>query len=175
MNEAAVGLSALKQQDLARDIGPDAEGVRRRLSDVAKFCLDVNGTNIFLVEGANLQEEEWGRHIQALAHLRLVHQIGNLSVQAGSYRGRRFVGFTLDLSNWTGARSERVRQIEFWTPAGRREARRARLVYTPHAFERIATKRTSIEETADDEELIGDWVQTVFHPAFKHASANDAA
>lgn len=63
VNEAAAGLSANKQQDLARDAGPDADSLRERLSDVVKFCLDVNGTNVFLVEGTHLQEEDWvGRY-----------------------------------------------------------------------------------------------------------------
>jgi hypothetical protein len=162
VNEAAAELSALKQQDLARDAGPNAEAVRQRLSDVAKLCLVVNGTNVFLVEGTHLQEQDWGREIQALADLRLIHQIGNLSVQTGSYKGRRFVGFTLDLSNWTGTRSERIRQIEFWTPSGRQEARRARLIYTPGASDRPApaTKPAEPDRAAEDEELPGDWVQT---------------
>ena len=161
VNEAAAGLSALKQQDLARDAGPNADAVRQRLSDVAKFCLDVNGTNVFLVEGTHLQEQDWGKEIQALADLRLVHQIGNLSVQTGSYRGRRFVGFTLDLSNWTGTRSEKIRQIDFWTAGGRQEARRARLIYTPVATASSAPKGVHAPpETRGDEELVGEWVQT---------------
>ena len=161
VNEAAAGLSALKQEDLARDAGPNADAVRQRLSDVAKFCLDVNGTNVFLVEGTHLQEEDWGKDIQALADLRLVHQIGNLSVQTGSYRGRRFVGFTLDLSNWTGTRSERLQQIEFWTPSGRQDARRARLIYTPGVSDRPALDaKSTAPKTAADDELTGEWVQT---------------
>jgi len=162
VNEAAAGLSALKQQDLARDAGPNADAVRGRLSDVAKFCLDVNGTNVFLVEGTHLQEEDWGKEIQALADLRLVHQIGNLSVQTGSYRGRRFVGFTLDLSNWTGTRSEKIRQIEFWTTSGRQGARRASLIYTPGAADRPPATGLSASTggASDDEELVGEWVQT---------------
>lgn len=162
VNEAAAGLSATKQEDLARDAGPNADAVRARLSDVAKFCLDVNGTNVFLVEGTNLQEQDWGKEIQALADLRLVHQIGNLSVQTGTYRGRRFVGFTLDLSNWTGTRSEKIRQIEFWTPEGRQEARRARLIYTPGAADRPRSAPSETEEPQPnpDAELTGEWVQT---------------
>jgi hypothetical protein len=158
VNEASAELSSLKQQDLARDAGPNADAVRERLSDVAKFCLDVNGTNVFLVEGTRLQEDEWGREIQALADLRLLHEIGNLSVQTGRYRGRRFVGFTLDLSNWTGARSERIKQLEFWTPEGRQEARRARLIYRPGASDLPPT--TTITTPPADEDLDGDWVQS---------------
>lgn len=176
VNEAAAGLSATKQQDLARDAGPNAENVRQRLTDVAKFCLDVNATNVFLVEGTRLQEEEWGKEIQALADLRLVHQIGNLSVQTGSYRGRRFVGFTLDLSNWTGTRSERIEQIDFWTPSGRQHARRARLIYTPGASDRPVAIAVPAEPeaTADEDELTGDWVQTdIFSLLSPPAEANN--
>lgn len=136
VNEAAADLTAQKQDDLAIDVGEDADRLRARLTDIVEFCLDVNKTNVFLVEGPTLQEEQWGSDIQALADLRLVHAIGNLSVQTGTYRGRRFVGFTLDLSNYTGTRSERIEQIEFWTPGGKQATRRARLIYAPGAADR---------------------------------------
>lgn len=162
VNEASAELSSLKQQDLARDAGPNADAIRERLSDVAKFCLDVNGTNVFLVEGTHLQEDDWGREVQALADLRLLHEIGNLSVQTGRYRGRRFVGFTLDLSNWTGARSERIKQIEFWTPAGRQEARRARLIYSPGASEQppFTALPAAVASAQETDNLEGEWVQS---------------
>jgi hypothetical protein len=124
------------------------------------FCLDVNGTNVFLVEGARLQEEDWGKEVQALADLRLLHEIGNLSVQTGRYRGRRFVGFTLDLSNWTGARSERIKQIEFWTPAGRQDARRASLIYQPGATDLPPPKPKVRDQLSEDEALEGESVQS---------------
>lgn len=166
VNEAAATLSAQKQDDLGRDAGPNADELRERLSDVTKFCLDVNATNVFLVEGTKLQEEEWGREIQALADLRLVHQFGSLSVQTGSYRGRRFVGFTLDLSNYTGTRSERIRQLEFWTAPGKQDSRRASLIYTPGASEREASAARRVSQprpaapAREDEVLDGSWEQT---------------
>lgn len=160
VNEAAAALSAQKQQDLALDAGPMADQLRERLTDVAKFCLDVNGTNVFLIEGTKLQEEDWGKEIQALSDLRLVHQIGNLSVQTGSYRGRRFVGFTLDLSNYTGTRSERIRQIEFWTRTGKQDIRRASLIYTPGASARIPASARAKPEADEEEILEGEWAQT---------------
>jgi hypothetical protein len=178
VNEASAELSSLKQQDLARDAGPDADAVRERLSDVAKFCLDVNGTNVFLVEGTHLQEDDWGREIQALADLRLLHEIGNLSVQTGRYRGRRFVGFTLDLSNWTGARSERIKQLEFWTPEGRQEARRARLIYSPGASDRppaTAAAAGPAAPAAADEDLDGNWVQSNIFQLLGDPTASDDA
>ena len=135
---------------------------------------------MFLVEGTHLQEDDWGKEIQALADLRLLHQIGNLSVQTGTYRGRRFVGFTLDLSNWTGTRSERIEQIEFWTTDGRQDARRARLIYTPGASDRPATAPTKAKpdpdtpETSDDV-LTGDWVQTDIFSLLSETPAPGAA
>jgi hypothetical protein len=148
------------------DAGPNADALRARLGDVAKFCLDVNGTNVFLVLGPTLQEEDWGKDVQALADLRLVHEIGNLSVQTGNYRGRRYVAFTLYLSNYTGTRSERIRQIEFWTPSGRQEIRRASLIYEPGAStgRRSSAARSPptrrARDLAERRGAQGDWVQT---------------
>jgi hypothetical protein len=131
VNEASAELSTQKQEDLRLDSGENAERLRGRLADVARFCLDFNGTNVFLVGAPELHETEWGADIEALADLRLVHEIGNVSVRSSDYRGTRFVAFTLDLSNYTGTRSERIKQIEFWESGGRSELRRAGLIYEP--------------------------------------------
>lgn len=136
VNEAAADMSAQKQDDLRRDASTDADKLRARLADIVRYCLDVNKTNVFLVEGPKLQEEEWGKEVQALADLRLVHEIGNLSEKRGEHRGRRFVGFTLDLSNYTGTRSESIKQVEFWTAAGKQAARQGSLIYVPGASDR---------------------------------------
>jgi hypothetical protein len=154
VNEAAADMSAQKQEDLRRDASADADKLRERLADVVKFSLDVNKANVLLVEGPRLQEEEWGKEIQALADLRLLHEFGNLSEKRGTHRGRRFVGFTLDLSNYTGTRSEQIRQIEFWTSAGKQAARNAKLIYTPGASERDP------ETPAEQQMRDVDWEQT---------------
>jgi hypothetical protein len=160
VNEAAADMSAQKQEDLRRDASNDAEKLRARLADIVKYCLDVNKTNVFMVEGPLLQEEEWGKEIQALADLRFVHEIGNLSEKRGEHRGRRFVGFTLDLSNYTGTRSERIRQLEFWTPEGKQAARQGSLIYMPGASDKPPKKQTG----SGDEDAPGlneeDWEQT---------------
>jgi hypothetical protein len=131
VNESSAKLSEEKQNDLRLDSGPNADRLRERLSDVVRFCLDSNGTNVFLVDGPQLQETDWGKEVQSLADLRLVHEIGNISIQSSDYRGRRFVGFTLDLSSYTGTRSESIRQIEFWDRGGKSQLRRAGLIYDP--------------------------------------------
>jgi hypothetical protein len=129
------------------DSGPDADVVRERLADIVRFCLDFNGTNVFLVEGLKLDETDWGKQIQSLADLRLVHEIGNVTVQSSDYRGRRFVAFTLDLSNYTGTRSEHIRQIEFWTRIGKQGIRRVGLLYEPEN-DRTSPRRTLGQEPA---------------------------
>jgi hypothetical protein len=149
VNEAAAAMSAQKQEDLRRDASTDAERLRQRLADIVKFCLDVNKTNVLLVEGPALQEKDWGKEIQALADLRLLHEFGNLSDKRGTHRGRRFVGFTLDLSNYTGTRSEQIRAIEFWTGEGKQAARNANLIYAPGASTRPPAKRADKTAVAE--------------------------
>jgi hypothetical protein len=131
VNEVSKRLQDLKQQDLERDSGPNADALRDRFSQLVRFCLDRNETNVFLVESTALREQEWGREIEALADLRLVHRIGTLSVQSSTYRGRSFTAFTLDLSSYTGTRSERIRQIKFWESEGRKQLRRVGLIFAP--------------------------------------------
>ncbi|HVW18960.1 MAG TPA: hypothetical protein VHB30_12005, partial [Solirubrobacteraceae bacterium] len=180
VNEAAANLAQQKQDDLALDVGEGADALRERLSDIVKFCLDVNGTNVFLVEGPRLQEEDWGKQIQGLADLRLLHSFGGLSVQTGNYRGRRFIGFTLDLSNYTGTRSERIRQIAFWKTDGKQDARRAQLIYEPGASDRPPVKRVAaptgdealFDTEPPDEELPGEWTQTTIEDLLPKTSSS---
>lgn len=135
VNEASTHISAQKQEDLLLDSAANAENLRNRLTKIAAFCLDKNQTNIFSVEGTKLRESDWGKEIQALADLRLVHEIGDLSIQTESYRGRPFRGFTLDLSTYTVTRAERIKQVPFWSSEGRQEIRRAALIYDPDTAE----------------------------------------
>ena len=131
VNEVSRHLADQKQADLRTDAGPNADAQRERFSDLVTFCLDRNRTNVFLVENIHLRETRWGRELEALADLRFVHRVAAVSIQSSSYRGRLFTAFTLDLSSYTGTRTERIRQIEFWTPGGRQQLRRAGLIYRP--------------------------------------------
>jgi hypothetical protein len=146
--EAAAASYDLKQEELKRDAGEDAEAVRARLSNVVRFCVEHRRTNVFLVETTKLQEEPWGREIQALAELRFVHRIGTMSTKRGgeAYPGRKFAAFTLDLSTWTSTRSEQISQIPFWTPEGRQQVRSPAYIYTPERA-REASERPA--ETAE--------------------------
>jgi hypothetical protein len=97
------------------------------------FASASNRTNVFLVETTKLQEEAWGKDVQALADLRFVHRIDTLSTKRGgeTYAGRKFAAFTLDLSTWTSTRSEQISPISFWEREGRQKIRDPKLIYTP--------------------------------------------
>jgi hypothetical protein len=59
------------------------------------------------------------------------------------------------------SRYERIKQIGFWTPTGRQDARRARLIYTPGASDRPPREaKPTRPKLGADKELTGKWVQT---------------
>jgi hypothetical protein len=131
--KAAADLYEQKQEELKQDAGSDAEALRSRLSEIVRFCVERNHTNVFLIETTKLQEEDWGKEVEALADLRFVHRIDTLSTKRGgeTYPGRKFAAFTLDLSTWTSTRSEQISPINFWEREGRQKIREPRLIYTP--------------------------------------------
>lgn len=149
VNEVSQHLQDQKQQDLLLDAGPNADALRGRFSELVGFCLDRNRTNVFLVETVKLRETGWGQEIEALADLRFVHRLGAVSVQSSTYRGRQFTAFTLDLSSYTGTRSERIKQIEFWTTQGHQDLRRVGLIYLPGQEVTRGSSGEVLEEPVD--------------------------
>jgi Cdc6-like AAA superfamily ATPase len=131
--QATTVLYEQKQEELKRDAGEEADRLRSRLSEIVRFCLEFNRTNVFLIETTKLEEEAWGKDVQALADLRFVHRVDTLSTKRGgeTYAGRKFGAFTLDLSTWTSTRSERITPISFWEREGRQKIREPKLIYTP--------------------------------------------
>jgi hypothetical protein len=183
VNEVATELLNRKQDDLKRDAGPAADALRDRQTDIVRFCMERNRTNVFLVEGIHLTETAWGKEIETLTDLRLMHRLGDFSLPSGVWRGRRFVGFTLDLTHWTGTRSQGIRQIEFWTTQGRRDMRRTGLVYNPdlpHGIPAPAEPRKApaarpagpSESEPDPDPAPVDWAQA---PLFDDGGADEPA
>jgi hypothetical protein len=129
--QAATALYEQKQDELKRDAEDEADRLRSRLSELVRFCVETHRTNVFLIETTKLQEEEWGKEVQALADLRFVHRVATLSTKRAAYAGRKFAAFTIDLSTWTSTRSEQIKPISFWEREGRQKIRDPNLIYTP--------------------------------------------
>lgn len=138
--QAATDLYGQKQEELKQDAGDEAEALRSRLSEIVRFCVETHRTNVFLVETTKLQEEGWGKDVEALADLRFVHRVDTLSTKRGgeTYAGRKFAAFTLDLSTWTSTRSEQISPINFWEREGRQKIRDPKLIYSPSSRDRVA-------------------------------------
>jgi hypothetical protein len=130
---AASALYEQKQEELKKDAGEEAEALRSRLSEIIDFAIEANRTNVFLVEATKLQEEDWGKQIQGLVDLRLLHKVETLSTKRGgeTYAGRKFTAFTLDLAAWTSTRSERIAPMDFWKTSEKQKMRQVKLIYTP--------------------------------------------
>lgn len=163
--QAARDLYEQKQEELKQDAGDEAEALRSRLSEIVRFCVETNRTNVFLVETTRLQEESWGKEVQALTDLRFTHRVDTLSTKRGgeTYPGRRFAAFTLDLSTWTSTRSEQISPINFWEREGRQKIREPKLIYTPEragaAASVGAANTVAAPPLAEDEQLSFDDIE----------------
>jgi hypothetical protein len=122
------------------------------------------------VETTKLQEEAWGKEVQALADLRFTHRVDTLSTKRGgeTYPGRRFAAFTLDLSTWTSTRSEQISPIRFWERQGRQKIREPKLIYTPERAVAVSSPAAAGRPTpppplASDEQLSFDDIITDNH------------
>jgi beta-galactosidase GanA len=75
----------------------------------------------------------WGKQIQGLVDLRLLHKVETLSTKRGgqTYAGRKFTAFTLDLAAWTSTWSERIVPMDFWKTSEKQKMRQVKLIYTP--------------------------------------------
>jgi Cdc6-like AAA superfamily ATPase len=151
---AASALYEQKQEELKKDAGEEAEALRLRLSEIIDFAVETNRTNVLLVEATKLQEEAWGKQIQGLVDLRLLHKVETLSTKRGgeTYAGRKFTAFTLDLAAWTSTRSERIAPMDFWKTSEKQKMRQEKLIYTPElaAEAKSRGKDSSIAEKAPE-------------------------
>ena len=154
VSEVAPEFLAQKEQELTLDANPeDVQRLRVRFNDVVNFCVRENQRNVFVVEATKLREEKWGQDLAALAELRFLHKIGNLTVKSSSARfvGRRYEAYVLDLSAHAGSRVRNIEMIEFWTPAGFQQIRGARFIYVPG--DEGPRSRAIAAESGDTEQL----------------------
>ena len=134
VNDVAPDFFQQRETDLQRDTDQkDVGRLRDRFNDILNFCINDRRINVFLVEARALEEDQWGQDIGALADLRFVHHVGNVTVKSGdsTYTGHRYEAFALDLSSYAGTRVTKISEIQFWTPMGKQELRGVQCVYSP--------------------------------------------
>jgi hypothetical protein len=152
---AAAALYEQKQEELKKDAGEEAEALRSRLSEIIDFAVESNRTNVLLVEATKLQEEAWGKQIQGLVDLRLLHKVETLSTKRGgeTYAGRKFTAFTLDLAAWTSTRSERISPMDFWKTSEKQKMRNVKLIYTPELAADAKARGKDLKDAKDAEKF----------------------
>jgi hypothetical protein len=134
INDVAPALLDQKFADMDRDTdGESRSRLLDRLNDIHNFCIQKHRVNVFVVPSEVLNSTEWGRDINALAELRLLHYVGSVTLKTSQkeYVGKRYSAFCLDLSAYAGTRVRSIKQIEFWTADGKQRLRAKEYVYAP--------------------------------------------
>jgi hypothetical protein len=129
VNMAAGEYDSIKRDDIRLDTQDDRLSIEEEFQKIRSFCMDVNNSNCFLLDSEQQNAEV--DLIRELVDLKLVHLVRSRVTVSGK-RGRIFIAYMLDLSQYTGARKRReLQMIEFWKPGSKESLRKASLIYTP--------------------------------------------
>jgi hypothetical protein len=135
-----------EEEDLRQDAGADAPALRHRWQDIQAFANDRGQTNFVLFKQGDLTDAPWGKEIQQLENLRLLHRVGVAVPNTKTWRQTRVVIMMIDLAAIVNQRMG-VKIVEFWK--GQREfdtLRRAQWVYEPNWKQRSADTQVSTED-----------------------------
>ncbi|NYI41706.1 hypothetical protein [Demequina lutea] len=121
-----------ESESLKLDAGSEAQALTARWQDVCSFVQQSSENEVFvLVEQSQLESTDWGRQIQQLENLRLLHRIRDTVPKTPSWRGRRVIVYMIDLGQVANQRM-RTGIPEFWKGEAEFDRlRRAEWVYTP--------------------------------------------
>lgn len=119
-----------EKEAFQRDAGSDASALSNRWNDICDFVRSTDDLFI-LVPQADLEREPWGKEVQQLENLRLIHRIKDTIPNAKSWQGVKTMVFMIDLGQLPNVRlSKKIPQ--FWSSvADFNSLRRAAWVYTP--------------------------------------------
>lgn len=133
-----------EQESFEVDAVSDADKLREMWRDVCAFTAVTE--NVFvLIPQADLESEEWGKNIQQLENLRLLHRIKDTTANSQRWKGVKMMVFMVDLGQAANLRL-RVNIPDFWKSTSEFEKlRRAEWVYTPDWQSRVS--RTSKKGT----------------------------
>jgi hypothetical protein len=142
-----------EEEDLRQDAGIDAPTLRQRWQDIQAFANDRKQTNFVLFRQGDLTDTDWGREVQQLENLRLLHRIGVAVPNTNTWRQIRVVIFMIDLAAIMNQRLG-VKIVEFWKgQAEFDKLRRAQWVYEPGWKQKKSSDGESANETlfSDDD------------------------
>jgi len=156
-------MNTKEQEAFQRDATSDASTLSNRWRDICDF-IRVTTDLFILVPQADLEREPWGKEIQQLENLRLLHRIKDTIPNSRSWQGVKTMVFMIDLGQLPNVRlSKKI--PEFWKSASDFNIlRKGAWVYTPDWMVRkreieAATAKFEKGEPAADEVALFDYDQ----------------
>ncbi|WP_146231800.1 hypothetical protein [Lentzea atacamensis] len=120
-----------EEEELRQDAGADAPALRDRWQDIQAFAKNRGETTFVLFRQGDLTDTEWGRQIEQLENLRLLHRIGTAVPNTATWRQVRVIIMMIDLAAIVNQRLS-ANIVEFWKgQAEFDKLRRAQWVYDP--------------------------------------------
>jgi hypothetical protein len=140
-------LNTKEEEELGIDAGTDAPDLRERWRDVCDFARESGEIAFVLVKQSDLDGKDWGKEIQQLENMRLLHRIKDTVPNTPNWRGIKTMVFMIDLAQVADQRL-RTGIPEFWKGTAEFDKlRRAEWVYTPdwreHQAKNIAAQAPS--------------------------------
>jgi len=124
-------LNTKEEQDLSTDAGTDAPQLSSRWRDLCDFTRESGDIAFVLVRQSDLEGTDWGREIQQLENLRLLHRIKDTVPNTPNWRGIKTMAFMVDLAQVAEQRLQ-TGIPEFWKGTAEFDKlRRAEWVYSP--------------------------------------------
>lgn len=154
-------MNGKEQEAFQRDAESDASALSNRWRDICDFVA-ATGESFVLVPQAQLERDAWGKEIQQLENLRLLHRIKDTIPKSGGGTGTKTMVFMIDLGQQSNVRlSKKI--PEFWVSVAEFDRlRRSSWIYTPDWKEKklkVGTRADNDQATADDDELLFDYEQ----------------
>lgn len=124
-------LNTKEEEELSLDAGADAPTLSARWRDICDFTRESGDIAFVLVKQSDLESSEWGKEIQQLESLRLLHRIKDTVPNTPNWRGIKTMAFMVDLAQVADQRL-RTGIPEFWKGTAEFDKlRRAEWVYSP--------------------------------------------
>jgi len=151
-------MNVKEQEAFQRDAESDASALSNRWRDICDFVAST-GESFVLVPQAQLERDVWGKEIQQLENLRLIHRIKDTIPKSGAWAGIKTMVFMIDLGQQSNVRlSKKI--PEFWSSVAEFDRlRRSSWIYTPD-WRDTQTKSVlgvTNQLSAEDEERLFDY------------------